>query len=146
MSAANPTVVITIAVDTQYVYSQQPGPVSGGIYMMDNWVNSGSSGEGSNELNTQNVETAEWVGWNAIAVDTLGQQGDSVRICGFEVSNGTNVWGDQGYWQTGSGTCQWIAQAQAVGSLTYQVKLGVTLGDGQPERYYMFDPFLSVIA
>ena len=48
MSAANPTVIINIAIDTQALFSQPPGPTNGtGIYMMDNWVSSGSTGQGS---------------------------------------------------------------------------------------------------
>jgi len=146
MSAANPTVIINIAIDTQALFSQPPGPTNGtGIYMMDNWVSSGSTGQGSSELDTKNVQAEEWVGWNVSAIDSLGNMGDSVQISSFEISDGNNVWGTQGYWQAGTGNFQWIAQAQSVGRIIYQVKVGVTTGPDAPVQFYTFDPFLSVV-
>ena len=146
MSASNPTVIINIAIDSQALFSQPPGPTDGtGIYMMDNWVASGSTGQGSSELYTQNVQAEEWVGWNVNAIDSLGQMGDSVEITSFEISDGINVWGTEGYWQAGSGNLQWIAQAKNAGKITYQVKVGVSTGNGAPVQYYTFDPFVSVV-
>ena len=44
---ANANIVINVAVDVTYIYSQTPGAyVGAGIYMMDNHAVSGSSGEG----------------------------------------------------------------------------------------------------
>ena len=43
----SPQTSITIAVDTAYVAAQQGKNIGQGIYMMDNRVRNGSSGEGS---------------------------------------------------------------------------------------------------
>ncbi|KUJ63637.1 hypothetical protein AR687_00170 [Flavobacteriaceae bacterium CRH] len=145
-SAIIPARVINIAVDTVYLYSQTSGPYSGtGIYMMDNNAIGGSTGEGGLELSSQ-VTAGFGIAFNAFPIDAAGQQGDTVEIVGFEISNGTNIFGNWGWpspQQTGS--YQWLGTAMIQGQCTYQIKIGVSVG-GAPKQYYWWDPFLTCTA
>lgn len=146
-SVVIPARVINIAVDTVYLYSQQTGPYAGtGIYMMDNNALGGSSGEGSLELSS--VVTAGFgIAFNAFPIDAAGQQLDTVEIVGFEISSGTNIFGNWGYPQPQPATSsyQWVGSAMLQGQCTYQVKIGVSVG-GAPVKYYWWDPFLTSTA
>ena len=145
--AVVPARVITIAVDTAYLYSQNSGPYAGtGIYMMDNNAAGGSRGEGGLELSTQ-LTAGFGVAFNAVAIDLLGAQGDHVEIVGFEVSNGTNIFGNFGYptKQPDSSPYQWLGTAMLQGNCTYQIKIGVSVG-GAPTKYFWWDPFLTCTA
>src|SRR3954453_3595690 len=84
-AALTPQTVVTIAVDTAYVAAQQGRDISQGIYMMDNKVRNGSTGEGTLELSTV-CNNGSLIGFNVVPIDLLGQFGDSVVITGFSVT------------------------------------------------------------
>jgi len=137
-----PARVINIAVDAVRLYSQTSGQYSGvGVYMMDNNAVGGSSGEGGLELNS-NVTAGFGIGFNAFPIDISGAQGDIVGIVGFEISQGTNIFGNFGYHkkQDQSSSYQWIGTAMVQGECTYQLKIGVSVG-GAPMKYFWWDPF-----
>lgn len=139
-----PARVINIAVDTVYLYTQTSGPYSGtGVYMMDNNAVGGSSGEGGLELNSA-LTAGFGVSFNVFPIDAAGSQGDIVQIVGFEISNGTNVFGNWGWpaQQPSTSSYQWLGTAMVQGSCTYQIKIGVSVG-GAPMQYYWWDPFLN---
>ena len=144
---AVPARVINIAVDTVYLYSQTSGQFAGtGVYMMDNNVAGGSLGEGGEELNSQ-VTAGFGIGFNVFPIDAEGAQGDSVEIEGFEISNGTNIFGNFGFpsKQSAKSSYQWMGTAMTQGECTYQIKIAVTVG-GAPKKYYWWDPFLACTA
>ena len=144
----SPQTSITIAVDTAYVAAQQGRNIGQGIYMMDNRVRNGSSGEGTLELSTA-CNNGDLIGFNVVPIDALGTSGDSVVITGFTVSQG-NVF-------TAAGTprqqpalpgepagAYWIGQALNQGSQTYQIQIEVTVGLLQPVHYFInWDPFIT---
>lgn len=139
--------VINIAVDTVYLYSQTNGQYAGtGVYMMDNNVDGGSTNQGGLELSSQ-VTAGFGVAFNVFPVDAAGTQGDSVEIVNFEVSNGTNIFGNFGWPQPQASTSsyQWLGMAMTQGNCTYQLKIGVSVG-GAPTKYYWWDPFMTCTA
>jgi hypothetical protein len=144
----NPTTAITIAVDTAYVASQQGRDISQGIYMMDNTVGNGSTGEGTLELHTI-CPVGSLIGFNTVPINGEGVSGDQVIITGFTVSEGDvftaagqprkqpspNKEPDGSYW---------IGQALRTGTQTYQIQIKVTVGQLQPVSYYInWDPFIT---
>ena len=146
----NPQTAITIAVDTQYVAAQQGQNISQGIYLMDNRVNNGSTGEGTLELSTQ-AQDGNLIGFNVVPINP--NLGDTVVISGFSVEpppGQTGVFGSQGYPepQPALGTepagGYWIGQATVQGRQTYQVQIEVTTGGLRPATYFVnFDPFIT---
>jgi hypothetical protein len=146
----NPQAAITIAVDTQYVAAQQGQNISQGIYMMDNRVNNGSTGEGTLELNTH-AQDGNLIGFNVVPINPTN--GDTVVITGFTVQpppGQTGVFGSQGYpeQQPALGAepagGYWIGQATAQGSQTYQIQIEVTTGGLRPTSYFVnWDPFIN---
>ena len=145
-SSVIPARVINVAVDTVYLYSQTSGQYAGtGIYMMDNNAVGGSTGEGGLELTSQ-VTAGFGIAFNVFPIDAAGQQGDTVEIVGFEISNGTNIFGNWGWPAAQStGSYQWLGTAMIQGQCTYQIKIGVSVG-GAPTQYYWWDPFLNCTA
>ncbi|WP_141650655.1 hypothetical protein [Vibrio gazogenes] len=143
VTAVIPARVINVAVDTVYIYSQTSGTYAGtGVYMMDNNVVGGSRGEGGLEL-TSIVTAGFGIAFNAFPIDQEGGQGDTVEIEGFEISNGTDIFGTWGFptKQPDTSSYQWIGTAMIQGECTYQIKLGISVG-GAPKKYYWWDPFL----
>ena len=145
-SSVIPARVINVAVDTVYLYSQTSGQYAGtGIYMMDNNAVGGSTGEGGLELTSQ-VTAGFGIAFNVFPIDAAGHQGDTVEIVGFEISNGTNIFGNWGWPAAQStGSYQWLGTAMIQGQCTYQIKIGVSVG-GAPTQYYWWDPFLNCTA
>ncbi|HYI13496.1 MAG TPA: hypothetical protein VEK57_30915 [Thermoanaerobaculia bacterium] len=148
-SALNPQVAITIAVDTSYVASQGGGLITQGVYMFDNQLDNGSSGEGTLELSSM-VNAGDLIGFNIVPVNTAGPSGDQVIITGFNVSQG-NVFGS-----TGTPVEQptppagepvgayWIGQAINSGNQTYQIHAEVSTGLLQPLTFFVnWDPFIT---
>lgn len=147
-TALQPQTSITIAVDTAYVAAQQGQNISKGIYMMDNRVRNGSTGEGTLELSTV-CNNGDLIGFNVVPINILGSSGDQVVITGFTVSQG-NVF-------TAAGTprvqpalpgepagAYWIGQALNQGNQTYQIQIEVTVGLLQPVHYFInWDPFIT---
>lgn len=143
-SAVIPARVINVAVDTVYLYSQTSGQYAGtGIYMMDNNVVGGSSGEGTEELHSK-VTAGFGIGFNVFPIDALGAQGDTVEIVGMELSDGTNIFGNWGWpaKQPDASSYQWLGTAMTQGNCTYQLKIGVSVG-GAPLKYFWWDPFFT---
>lgn len=146
-STVIPARVINVAVDTVYLYSQTSGVYAGtGVYMMDNNVAGGSTGEGGLEL-TSLVTAGFGVAFNVFPIDYAGQQGDIVQIVGFEISSGTNIFGNWGWpaQQPSTSSYQWLGTAMVQGNCTYQIKIGVSVG-GAPMKYFWWDPFLNCTA
>jgi hypothetical protein len=147
-TALSPQTSITIAVDTAYVAAQQGRNISQGIYMMDNMVRNGSTGEGTLELATV-TNNGSLIGFNVVPIDILGSSGDQVVITGFTVSQGGVF--------TAAGTprqqpaipgepagAYWIGQALAQGNQIYQIQIEVTVGQLQPVSYFInWDPFIT---
>lgn len=143
-SAQAPQTSITIAVDTQYIAAQGGRNIDRGIYMMDNQVNAGSTGEGTLELSTR-TPNGSLIGFNVVPINP--NSGDSVVISGFTVSQGS-VFGSQGYPMPQSNPpppgSYWIGQATSQGSQTYQIQIEVTTGGIRPTRYFVnWDPFIT---
>ena len=147
-AALSPQTSITIAVDTAYVAAQQGRNISKGIYMVDNRLRNGSTGEGTLELSTV-CNNGDLIGFNAVPINILGASGDQVVITGFTVSQGSVF--------TAAGTprqqpalpgepagAYWIGQALAQGHQTYQIQIEVTVGQLQPVSYFInWDPFIT---
>lgn len=147
-ASLKPQANITIAVDTAYVAAQQGRNISKGIYMMDNRVRNGSTGEGTLELSTV-CNNGDLIGFNAVPINILGSYGDKVVITGFTVSDGSVF--------TAAGRprqqpalpgepdgAYWIGQAMAQGHQTYQIQIAVTVGVLQPVTYFInWDPFIT---
>lgn len=145
---ANANVVINVAVDAALVYSSQPGSYQGeGIYMMDNNAAGGSTGEGGMELTTA-AGAGQTVAFNVFPINELQANGAAVTIEGMEWSDGTNVFGNQGWPdpQTPSTPYQFLGTLMQGGQMTYQMKIGVTTGTVFPVQYYTWDPFFNVSA
>jgi hypothetical protein len=144
----SPKTTITIAVDTAYVAAQQGQNISQGIYMMDNMVRNGSTGEGTLELSTV-CNDLSLIGFNVVPIDILGGNGDSVVITGFTVSQGS-VFTAAGMPRQRPALpgepagAYWIGQALSQGSQTYQIQIEVTVGQLQPVNYFVdWDPFIT---
>ena len=84
---------ITIAIDTAYVAAQQGTNIGAGVYMMDNTISNGSSGEGQMELHTR-VPVGSTIGFDSVPINPVS--GDQVIITRFNVSQGS-VFGSAGY-------------------------------------------------
>ena len=139
---------IQIAVDTAYVAAQSGRNIGQGIYMMDNRIRNGSTGEGTLELHTV-CNNGDLIGFNVLPIDALGTSGDQVVITGFTVSQGSVF--------TAAGTprrqpplpgeiagAYWLGQALNQGSQTYQIQIMVTVGILQPVTYFVnWDPFIT---
>jgi hypothetical protein len=145
-STLNPQTAITIAVDTQYVAAQNGTNISQGVYMMDNQVSAGSTGEGTLELHTMTFD-GSLIGFNVVPINPI--IGDTVVITGFSVSQGS-VFGGPGYpmQQPPLGSepagSYWIGQATSQGSQTYQIQIMVTTGGIRPTKYFVnWDPFIT---
>lgn len=114
--------------------------------MMDNNAVGGSTSEGGLELNS--IVTAGFgIGFNVFPIDAAGAQGDQVDIVGFEISDGTNIFGNWGYpvKQPETSSYQWLGTAMKQGKCTYQMKIGVSVG-GAPMKYFWWDPFLNCVS
>lgn len=144
---ANANIIVNVAVDVAYIYTQTPGTYVGkGIYMMDNKLVAGSSGEGTMELTTVG-SAGQTVAFNAFPINNLQGINSVVEIMGFEQSSGTNVFGNQGWpkAQTPSTPYQYYGGLMTSGNMTYQIKIGVTPNSLlYPMRYYTWDPFFKV--
>ena len=134
---ACPQTEIQIALDTAYLIGQGGSFPSTGIYMIDNEVDNGSTGEGSMELSTV-VPAGNYIGWNVFPIDPNTE--DTVAITGFNVSQG-NVFGSSGFPQKVSPS-YWIGQAVNDGSQTYQIQVAIT-SPANPTFVVSWDPFIT---
>ena len=147
-STLKPPTSITIAVDTAYVAAQQGANISQGVYMMDNRVRNGSTGEGTLELSTY-CNDGDLIGFNVVPINLLGPSGDQVVITGFTVSQGS-VFGAAGTPRQQAALpgepagAYWIGQTLNQGQQTYQIQIEVTVGRLQPVSYCInWDPFIT---
>lgn len=147
-SGLQPETSITIAVDTAYVAAQQGRNISQGVYMMDNRLRNGSSGEGNLELSTV-CNNGDLIGFNVVPINALGSSGDEVVITGFTVSQGSvfTAAGQPREQKPPAGEpdgAYWIGQALNQGQQTYQIQIEVTVGKLQPVSYFVnWDPFIT---
>lgn len=147
-SGLKPQTSITIAVDTAYIAAQQGRNISQGVYMMDNRIRNGSSGEGNLELSTV-CNNGDLIGFNVVPINALGPTGDKVVITGFNVSGGTvfTAAGEPRSEPAPAGEVAgqyWVGQALAQGEQTYQIQIEVTVGQLQPVSYFVnWDPFIT---
>ncbi len=122
---------IVITVDTARVLSGDTRE----IYMIDNKVELGSTGEGTLELSTK-CFAGDYISWRAEALDPDTQ--DIVSIAGFQVSSG-NVFGGEGSPQPQSDdNTYWMGRAINQGSQTYQVKIIIN-----GTHVVTWDPFIT---
>lgn len=142
-----PSIVINIAVDTQYLIGQPSNSnyAGQGIYMMDNNVLAGSTNEGSLELDTFCV-SGQIIGFNVFPIDSLQGLGDTVEISAFQVSKDSpNLWAGGAPQMQSSGEYQWIGQI--IGSnqkMTYQIMISVNSGGVAPiKRTFYWDPYIT---
>lgn len=128
----NPPVQVAITVDTAYVAGNGGTHITSGIYIVDNQLNAGSTGEGGMALHTQ-CAVGSLIGFSSYPIDT--GSGDSVAITGFSIVQGS-VFGSSGY-PIESSPGYWIGQAMYFGSQTYEIQLAVTAGALRPIKFYV---------
>ncbi|MEO4046621.1 AidA/PixA family protein [Pseudomonas sp. CAU 1711] len=140
----DPQSAVTIAVDTAYVVSMGGGSINTGVYMFDNRLTNGSSGEGTLELNSR-VNLGDLVGFEVVPINP--NSNDTVSITGFQVSSGS-VFGSTGYpIQDSPDGSYWVGQAINANAqvTTYQIQIKVTTGGIRPASYYVtWDPFIRL--
>ncbi|CAM3357890.1 Inclusion body protein [Bordetella sputigena] len=142
----NPQTVIRILVDTAYVASVAPasnGVVSNGVYMMDNRGANGSSGEGGYELHTV-ARLEDFIAWTIGPVDSTTQ--DTVKIIGFEVLGGSDVFTSAGEPRMRDTAGQlFVGQILNASSCTYRIKALLTVnGLSQENVPFFWDPSIAV--
>ncbi len=127
-----PQTQLAIAVDTAFVAGHGGKRIASGIYVTDNQLNDGSTGEASMSLHTR-CNVGSLIGFTSYPIDV--GSGDSVTIAGFSVVRG-NVFDSSGYplQQTPS---YWIGQAMLLGSQTYEIQLCITAGALRPVKFYV---------
>ena len=131
-SASAAQAQLVIAVDTALVAGAGGSSIAAGIYLMDNQLNTGSTGEGGMALHSV-VPIGALIGFSAFAIDS--GSGDKVVITGFSIVDG-NVFGSPGY-PVQQGADYWIGQAMNIGTQTYRIQLRITAGALRPTDYYV---------
>ena len=138
-----PQVAVVIAVDTAWIAAQgSSGKISQGIFMIDNMVRNGSSGEGTLHLHTK-CNAGNLIGFEAMPIDAAGSSGDQVIITSFADVTGSVFTGaghpiqqpSPGGLPAGS---YWIGQAMENGTEIYMIEIKVTVGQLQPVQYYVW--------
>jgi hypothetical protein len=127
----NPQVQVAVSIDTAYVAGNGGSKLTRGVYLVDNQLNDGSTGEGGMALHTR-CPIGSLIGFSSYPIDT--GSGDSVAITGFSIVQGS-VFGGSGYpieYSEG----YWIGQAMYGGSQTYQIQFCVTSGALRPVKFY----------
>lgn len=137
-----PKVSVAIAVDTAYVAAHgNDGKITRGVFVMDNRVRLGSTGEGTMTLHTK-CNAGDLIGFHCIPVDGAGSSGDRVIILSFLDVTG-DVFGEGHPRQQppiGGGPAGnwWIGQAMKAGTETYTIQLEMTVGQLQPVTYWVW--------
>ena len=128
----NPQAQVAIVVDTAHVAGSGDSSITAGIYLIDNQLNAGSTGEGTMALHTR-CPTGSLIGFSSYPIDMA--LGDTVAITGFSITQGS-VFSSTGYpiQQTPS---YWIGQAMYSGSSTFEIQLCITAGVLHPTRFYV---------
>lgn len=137
-----PTVAVSIAVDTAYVASLSNGGfITRGVYMCDNMLAAGSSGEGTLSLHTK-CSAGSLIGFQSVPIDGEGSSGDQVVITSFVTVSG-NVFTGAGHpiqqppFPNQPAGSYWVGQALAAGTETFTIQVKVTTGILQPVVYYV---------
>ena len=90
LTSLKPTVSITIGVDTGAVAAAGEGPITSGVYMMDNKIRNGSTNEGQINLHT-NCNVTALIGFQALPINAAGSGSDTVKIKSFALVSGDDV-------------------------------------------------------
>jgi len=142
-TSLTPQVSVAIAVDTAWIAAQAiNGSITEGVFMMDNMVHNGSSGEGTLSLHTV-CNAGSLIGFQTVPIDSLSSNGDQVIITSFADTHGTVFTGaghpiqqpSLGNLPAGS---YWIGQAIQAGTEIYQIEIKVTVGQLQPVQYFVW--------
>jgi hypothetical protein len=141
-ASLTPQVTVAIAVDTAYIAAQASnGFITQGVFMMDNRVRNGSTGEGTLQLTTV-CNAGSLIGFHSVSIDGQGSFGDQVIITSFATVEGS-VFTGAGHpvqqpplGNDPPGTF-WIGQALKAGTEKYQIQIKVTVGQLQPVSYYV---------
>lgn len=132
-----PQAAIQIALDTQYLIGEGGQFPTSGIYMFDNELGNGSTGEGTMELSTQ-LPAGTLISWNVFPLNP--NTGDTAAITGFNVSQG-NVFGSSGFPRQVTPSF-WVGEAVNDGSQTYQIQVTISSALG-PLYVVSWDPFIT---
>ena len=119
MAVGTPTVFIQIWIDGNKVQNGS----NQGIYINDNRVAAGSSGEGTNALST-NVTNGTTIQWNVFNIDPTSSLIPTLTSIG-----NASVWGASGQPQN-NGAGAFVGQVQATGSDGYQVSMNMPVQGG----------------
>lgn len=143
VTGLKPTVSIVIAVDTAVIAAVGEGPITSGVYLMDNMARNGSSNEGQIDIHTK-CNVGALIGYQAMPITAAGSGSDSVAITTFGLESGDDVFTGAGHpieikdppagLNIGS---YWIGQAMTAGTETYQIQIKVTVGALQPTNFYV---------
>jgi hypothetical protein len=143
VTALKPTVSITIAVDTAAIAAVGEGPITSGVYLMDNMVRNGSTNEGQINLHTK-CNVGALIGYQVLPIDAAGSASDSVVLTAFAMKGGDDVFTGAGHpiqipdpptgLNVGS---YWIGQAMTAGTEIYEIQIEVTIGALQPTKLYV---------
>jgi len=131
----NPQTAITIAVDTAYVLSTGGENISSGVYMFDNRLSIGSSGEGTMSLCTC-CHAGDFIGFKAVPIDR--NAGDTVSISGVQTFQGGVFGSSFGPIQVSAGGDYWVGEAAyASPRANYMIQLKITSGGPQPSTCFI---------
>ncbi len=143
VTGLKPAVSIVIAVDTAAIAAVGEGPITSGLFMMDNMVRNGSTNEGQINLHTK-CNVGALIGYQILPIDAAGSNNDSTVLTAFVKQSGDDVFTGAGHpieiadppvgLSKGS---YWIGQAMTAGTETYQIQIEVTLGALQPTTFYV---------
>jgi hypothetical protein len=116
------SVFIQIWVDTNAVQADQ----TQGVYLVDNRVNTGSTGEGSASLQTSCTKGSN-VCWTALSIDpNFAAEGGVVSL---QSIGNSNAWGDSGQPESVNSTT-FTGQVQNSGTAGYTLNLNVQAPGG----------------
>lgn len=141
-ASLTPTVSVAIAVDTAAIAAAGDGPISSGVFMMDNRVRNGSTEEGQIALHTQ-CNAGDLIGFQVMPVGLAGGSGNTAVMTSFAKHKGDDVFTGAGHPRQEPSPkglpsgAYWIGQAIAAGTEHYQIQIKITVGALQPTDYYV---------
>lgn len=129
---AGQLISVAALVDTTTILGNPGAPSNQVIFMADNNAGGGSSGEGTNELNTA-CGPADVIVWRVVAINGT----DQVVINGFKNSTG-DVFGFNTPQPTNPPNPSLMGTVQSAGNETYQLEILIN-----GTTTYSWDPFLT---
>ncbi len=129
---ASQLISVAALVDTTTILGNPGAPSNQVIYMADNNAAGGSSGEGTNELNTA-CAPSDVIIWRVYPINGT----DQIVINGFKNSSG-DVFGFNTPSPTNPPTSQLMGTVQSDGNETYQLEILIN-----GTTTYSWDPFLT---